>query len=353
MPELRTDWLTGRTVIVAENRAERPNEFAGAQGEAALAAGHGGAHNRPDAEASTSSQTACPFCFGQESCTPPDVYRSSDASGRWQVRVVPNMFPAVSSEHNLRFAKSQPLSPIQAELIEPAFGAHEVIIESPRHVDRTSALMVDDLREVLFAYAERLRYWRDDGRFRYGLVFKNQGPRAGASMAHLHSQFFALPEVPVAVSDELDRAEQQYRQHQLCAYCHLIAVERAAGERIVLDRDGYVAFCPFASSQPVEVWLLPAVHEPSFEELAESVEFQRLAGVFHALVARLESILPEPTYNMVLRTAPWHVGNREVCHWRIELLPRVSEWAGLELATGVRINPVSPERAAVKLRAIS
>jgi UDPglucose--hexose-1-phosphate uridylyltransferase len=138
----------------------------------------------------------------------------------------------------------------------------------------------------------------------------------------------------------------------LCAYCQLISVERAAGERMVLDRDGYVAFCPFASSQPVEMWLLPTEHEPSFEELARPADFQRLAGVLHALVARLESILPEPAYNMVLRTAPWHTENRAVCHWRIELLPRVAEWAGLELATGVRINPVSPERAAGKLRSI-
>ncbi len=351
MSEFRTDWLSGRTVIVAENRAERPNEFAGASGEAALAAGQGPTHHRLVAEAA-SPLLACPFCAGQESRTPPAVYQANDAQGHWRVRVVPNMFPAVTADYSVRFYINKPLANTDAVQVEPAFGAHEVIIESPRHVDRTSLLTVDELREALLAYAERLRYWRDEGRFRYGLVFKNQGARAGASMAHLHSQFIALPEVPPAVRDELDRAEQQYLQQQLCAYCQLIAAERAACERIVLDREGYIAFCPFASLQPVEVWLLPSDHQPSFEDLSEPADFQRLAGVLHALVARVESILPEPAYNVVLRTAPWHSENGAFCHWRIELLPRVAEWAGLELATGVRINPVSPERAAGKLRAI-
>ena len=338
MSELRTDWLTGRTVIVAENRAERPNEFAGAIGNVA--------------ETTSSASSTCAFCAGQEFQTPPPVYQTIDAHGQWQVRVVPNMFPAVTPDYNLRFHVSRPLAPVQSVQVNPAFGAHEVIIESSRHINHTSLLSAVELQAVLLAYAARLQHWRDVHHFHYGLIFKNQGARAGASMAHLHSQLIALPEVPPAVRDELHRAEQQYLQQQLCAYCQLIAAERTAGERMVLDRDGYVAFCPFASSQPVEIWLLPSDHQPSFEELSEPANFQSLAGVLHTLIARLEAILPEPSYNMVLRTAPWHTENGTYFHWRIELLPRVAEWAGLELATGVRINPVSPERAAEKLRSI-
>ncbi len=338
MAELRNDWLTGRSVIVAENRALRPNEFA------------------PDVASSSSTQMAaklalaeaglteaagvpsCPFCVGSEPRTPPALYEKLDAKGRWQVRVVPNMFPAVEPEQS-------------ADSASPALGAHEVIVESARHVDRTSALSICQLQQVLETYALRLRHWRDDGRFRYGLVFKNQGPRAGASISHLHSQFMALATVPQAVDAELRRAERRYRQNQTCPYCQLIEDERTLGERIVDERDGYVAFCPFASLQPHEVWLLPVCHEPSFERFASPEATARLADVLHALLKRLELIVPDGAYNLLLRTAPWHTDCDNRYHWRMELLPRVNPLAGFELATGVQINPLAPEAASRQLRA--
>ena len=148
MPEIRTDWLTGRTVILAENRALRPNEFATIQ---------------EPATAVSASRTPCPFCPGQESITPPAVYTKTDDDRHWRIRVVPNKYPAVT-------------------LDEPgSLGAHEVIIESARHVDRMSALSVAELSDVLDAYRARLAHWQASGRFQFGLVFKNLGPGAGAS----------------------------------------------------------------------------------------------------------------------------------------------------------------------------
>jgi UDPglucose--hexose-1-phosphate uridylyltransferase len=246
-----------------------------------------------------------------------------------------------------RIAGEPPASTLSAT---PARGAHEVIVESARHVDRASALSAAELQQVLETYAHRLRSWRDDGRFSYGLVFKNQGSRAGASIAHLHSQFIALPEIPPAVAAELLRAEDDYSQHDSCPYCRLIEHERSLGERIILDRDGYVAFCPFASLQPHEVWLLSERHEPSFEQRSPVDAPGRLAEVLHALLARLELIVPDAAYNMLLRTAPWRGHCHNWCHWRIELLPRVNSFAGFEIATGVHINPLAPEAAARQLR---
>ena len=139
------------------------------------------------------------------------------------------------------------------------------------------------------------------------------------------------------------------RSERLCPYCEVIAKEQTANERIVLARDGFIAFCPFASWQPGEVWLMPTAHEPSFES-ASPDELERLAGVLHALVSRLESLIPGAAYNLILRTAPWIDGNDAWSHWRIELLPRVNAFAGLELATGIHINHLAPERAAGQLR---
>jgi UDPglucose--hexose-1-phosphate uridylyltransferase len=338
MPQLRTDWLTGRTVIIAENRANRPNEFTQSplHGEAAstrlsspqAAAGH----------SALQSATSCPFCVGNESKTPPSVYQTNDPRGRWQVRVVPNMFPAVE------------LRP-QHGIAEPASGAHEVIIESSRHEDRMSALSIEELRAVLAAYADRLAHWHDDGRFRYGLLFKNQGQAAGASLAHVHSQLVALENLPPAIERELKAAQTHLEQVQGCAYCRLCEQERTGGARIVLERDGYLAFCPYASLQPLEVWVLPTDHQPWFERAAQATSIERLAGVLHLLFKKVDTLVPGASYNMLLRTAPWQPGVEMCCHWRIELLPRFNPLAGLELATGVHINPVPPELAARRLQA--
>ena len=362
MPELRTDWLTGRSVIVAENRAGRPNEFAVRPGYLPTAA--------------DSPPRYCPFCPGHEADTPPTVYEQTDAAGHWQIRVIPNKFPALTMGAD--DSVSSPTSPLPPEAIvaefpcaelsfappaerrpaagvaavAPAVGAHEVIIESARHVRRTAELSASELHHVLEAYAARLAYWRDDERLRFALVFKNQGPNAGASLGHLHSQLIALPAVPAAIARELARAEQAYGEEGICPYCRWIAQERAAAQRIVLDRDGFIAFCPSASLQPFETWLLPTEHAPWFEQPLRPEMLERLSGVLHALIARLESLLPEPSYNLLLRTSPWTDGIEPCSHWRIELLPRLASLAGMELGTGIHINPLAPEHAAERLREI-
>jgi UDPglucose--hexose-1-phosphate uridylyltransferase len=333
-PELRTDWLTGRTVVLAEHRANRPNEFMA----------------DPVSAASSESSNSCPFCRGHEVDTPPAVETRNDERGKWRVRVVPNMYPVVM-QPELGVGSGN----VAVEGVIPATGAHEVIIESARHLDRTASLSIDEFKDVLAVYVDRLGYWhdarvQDGGQFEYGLVFKNVGSRAGASLAHLHSQFIALPKLPPAVAGEFQRAEEYCAKNQKCAYCDLIASERAAGERVVFEREGYIAFCPYVSLQPCEVWVMPTEHEPWFERQSRPAAVDRLAELLHPLLARLESTVPQGTYNLLVRTAPWCARAATCGHWRIEILPRVNPLAGLELGTGIHINPISPTRAAKQLR---
>lgn len=340
--ELRTDWLMGRAVLIAENRALRPNEFTQQSvGEVAAETGN---------LASTTSLPSCPFCVGNESRTPPALYEKRDERGRWRVRVVPNMFPAVmpadATTHIRPVVAITGNSPTSCA---PAIGEHEVIIESNRHISQTSALSTIELYDVLEAYAARLRHLREQGLWQYGLVFKNQGRRAGASMAHLHSQLVALPFVPPPIEAEHKRAAAEFSKLGSCPYCRLIERERLSGERIILERDGFVALCPFASWQPYEVWFLPVGHEPWFES-ALGDELDRLAGVVHDLIGQIEQAVPGAEYNLLLRTAPWVGGRERWSHWRIELLPRINSFAGFEVATGIHINHLAPERAALQLR---
>jgi UDPglucose--hexose-1-phosphate uridylyltransferase len=328
VPELRTDWLTGRSVILAENRASRPNEFAAGSVSPLV----------PE------RSIACPFCAGHEAGTPPTVDARFDDEGRWRVRVVPNMYPAVVPAIDDRALPKEDGSAVAA------IGAHEVVIESARHLERTSDLTIAELSEVLAVYASRLAYWHDEGRYEYGLVFKNVGRWAGASLSHLHSQLITLSQLPPAVATEYQRAEEYFGRNQTCAYCDLVASERACGERIVFDDDGIVAFCPYVSVQPCEVWLLPTDHAPWFERQSNSDAFDRLAAILRPLLARIESIVPQAAYNLLVRTAPWRSPAARCGHWRIEILPRVNPLAGFEMATGIHINPISPTRAAEQLR---
>lgn len=347
MSELRTDWLTGRAVLVAENRAERPNEFdayslgdATPAGEAASAAGQYRAES-------------CPFCPGNEWDTPPALYELFDKRNRWRLRVIPNKYPAVSEprvvDDTSGSREEQGCAP-HGSKSDAGFGVHEVIVETARHVDRTSSLSESELRHVLEAYAARLRHWSADDRLAYGLVFKNQGARAGASLAHLHSQLIALPAVPAAVEAELRRANEAHAGQHSCAYCRLIQHERNAGTRVVHDGDGYFVFCPFAGLQPCEAWIMPSNHEPSYERARSDDSMARLAKVLRAVVVGIETLVPSASFNMLIRTAPWGAKSDAAFHWRIELQPRMNAIAGLESATGIYINPVAPERAAAELR---
>ncbi len=346
MPELRTDWLTGRSVLVAENRALRPNEFA--EGSFAVLSASIAPLGR--------TLSTCPFCAGNESCTPPAVYEQCDGDGNWRLRVVPNAFPAVFNLSGAGNANGTDTAAFPAvglsekwQLNIPIPGVHEVIIESPFHAERMTEVSQPQLYEIIRAYATRLRHWRERESLCYGLVFKNQGSKAGASLTHVHSQLIALPFIPPSVEAEIRRAAHFFETDEKCAYCDLIDQERTLGSRIVFDADGFVAFCPFASLQPHEVWLMPCEHRASFE-LASTSDLKQLAVILHRLLAKLESVIPHLQYNLLLRTAPWADNYDAAYHWRIELLPRVNSLAGLEMAAGVHINPVPPEKAALQLR---
>lgn len=341
--QLRKDPILGRWVLFAEHRAGRPNEFAGPclrplRGTGASAS----ATNESEVATAT-----CPFCPGSESATPASVYEIRDTQGHWQIRVVPNKYPAVEQFGEWSGSIGDPSSD---EAESTAWGAHEVVIESRRHIRWLGDLTVDELANVLATYQQRMQFWKQDGRCQYGVVWKNVGPAGGASLAHIHSQFVALSEVPPAVGAELARAECHFREHGTCPCCELVTSERRAGRRIVEDADEFVAFCPRVSIQPFETWIMPANHEPSFETLHDDGALQRLAKLLSDIFNRLEKEVAPTGYNMLLRTAPWREGVDAWCHWRIEILPRSSAVAGFELATGVFINHVLPENAARRLR---
>jgi len=263
----------------------------------------------------------------------------------WRVRVVPNLFPALQIEGDLDKRGEGIYDRMNG------IGAHEVIIETPKHVLSLSALSNENVEEVLWTYRDRLVDLKKDKRFIYGMLFKNVGRAAGASLEHTHSQLIVTPIVPKNVADEMKGAQDFYGYRGRCIFCDMVEQELQTAKRVVLEGENFIAFEPFASRFPFETWLLPKRHASHFENL-QKLGIAELAADLKTILAKLEQALDYPPYNYVIHTAPFNVGDLEYYHWHIEIIPRLTRVAGFEWGTGFYINPVPPESAAEYLREV-
>ena len=329
MPELRKDPIVGRWVIIATDRARRPTDFIR---ERVQIRGSG----------------FCPFCYGNESKTPPEIlaYRSDGSrpnSPGWNLRVVPNKFPALGIEGTLNRQGEGLYDKMNG------IGAHEVIIETPEHRTTMAALPAAQIESVLWAYRDRILDLKKDTRFKYMLIFKNFGEAAGASLEHTHSQLIALPVVPKRVQEEVTGARDYYSYKERCLFCDVIRQEFSSGVRLVAENEKFFAVCPFAPRFPFELWIIPKEHQSSFEESSRT-EFQHLAALLKDMLGRLEAVLDHPAYNYIIHTSPVPDGVNDYYHWHLEIMPKLTNLAGFEWGTGFYINPTPPEEAAKFLR---
>ena len=328
MPELRKEPVSGRWVIVATERAARPTDF--------------------ETNPQVIKSSFCPFCEGNEDKTPPEIlaYRDNGAmpnTGGWRVRVVPNKFPALQAEGEYFKCEDGIYDKMNG------IGAHEVIIESPRHIQSLTSLDNENVEEVLLCYRDRLVDLKSDKRFVYGLLFKNVGFSAGASLEHTHSQVIVTPIVPPLVANEIANAKVFYQRTGKCLFCDMIQQEIETDKRVVISTDNFVVFAPFASRFPFETWILPKKHESNFENL-QGAEAKELAYVLKSVLAKLEATLDFPPYNYIIHSAPFNVTESKHFHWHIEIIPRLTNIAGFEWGTGFYINPTPPEESAELLR---
>ncbi len=262
----------------------------------------------------------------------------NDSSGNWQVRVVPNKFPAVSL--------NAPLPDNETAVInrfESAVGTHEVIIDNPEHIRDWTDMSLDNVSDVLRVYSERLSHCYEQLKLPAAVIFKNVGAQGGASLEHVHTQLMSFPFVPEILERELQVASDYFSRGEKCLFCQLIDDELRSRRRLVHENDSYVCFCAYAGRQPYECWILPKQHTSSFTDIKE---IHALAETLQSVLRRLCRIASPPAYNLVLHTAPAGDPRSEAFHWHWELIPRITSLAGLEMGGGVFINSVSPERAA-------
>lgn len=328
MSELRKDPILGRWIIISTERASRPKDFV-------------------IPERSIKKGT-CPFCSGNEDMTPPEVFtlrapQTEPNKPGWRIRVVSNKYPALRIEGDINKMGDGIYDQMNG------IGAHEVIIETPEHKTSLGALDESAVQEVIGVYKTRLNELKKDTRFIFGMLFKNVGAVAGASVEHTHSQLIMLPTIPKLIKEEMLGTEIFYNYRGRCLFCDMIRQEINTASRIVMKNDKFIAFCPYASRFPFETWILPLEHESHFENIsAENIV--NLARLLLGTIQKLESILDNPSYNYVIHTTPFNVESSEYYHWHIEIIPRLTRVAGFEWGTDFYINTVPPENAAGYLR---
>ena len=281
MPQFRQNFITKEWVIVAPERAKRPDQFARQESEHANLPAH---------------DPACPFCTGNESQTPPPSLVMDRGNG-WQLRVVPNKFAAVNPE----------LSPERKNdglfLSAAGFGVAEVIVEHPAHNAHLALMTTAEVRNVVEAYQNRYAALAADPAIDLITIFRNHGKSAGTSLIHPHSQVIATPVVPPHVRHLMQQAIIYHDTHGTCPYCDMIKEELAQEVRIIMDTPSYVVYCPWASRVPFETRIMPKRHYARLDSMTPE-ETGELAEVLRLTLRKIHLGLSDPDHNIVLSTAP-------------------------------------------------
>lgn len=330
MSELRKDPITRRWVIISTERASRPNNYIKSKEEVI--------------------ENFCPFDYGNESTTPPEILafrrpNTEPNTSGWWVRVVPNKFPALYKDTELKKSGHGMYDKITG------FGYHEVVIETPEHNTNFSKMSAKQINEVIWIYLKRFLEIKKDKKVKYIQIFKNHGKEAGASLVHPHSQIIATPIVPYNILEEVNGSETYFKFKDRCIYCDIIEQEIMEKDRVIHKTDNFIAFEPYASRFPYETWILPLKHNSNFESIENEPDIIfELSSMLHTVFKKFDKTLENPPFNMVIHTAPFIEGVENFFHWHIEIIPRLTNLAGFEWGTGFYINSVLPEKAAEDLR---
>lgn len=300
MIEIRKDYILDKWVIVNEIRKKRPQEYAEEQKQ--------------------TEQKNCIFCPGNEKLTPP---ATTQIGNPWKMRVIPNAFPALTPENKYDLQRHN-----KYYTFSPGYGKHEIIIETNDHNKKQWDYTEKEIQELLELYQTRTKEL-DKNDIRYVSVFKNYGPKGGASIVHEHSQIIAIPIIPSDIQEKII-ATQKFMN---CPYCEIVENEKKS-DRKCFENEDYAAFCPYAPIFNFEIWVLPKKHTGKMHNP------KALAEILKKIFKKLGEL--NCSYDYFIHYSP----KGHSLHWQMIISPRIATWAGFEYSTGTIINSVSPESAA-------
>ncbi|HLD26054.1 MAG TPA: hypothetical protein VJC05_03360 [Candidatus Andersenbacteria bacterium] len=332
--EVRQDLITGKWVLVAPGRAQKPSDFTAARHTVVPAAKY---------------KADCPFCNVAEFPQEPDLLRLPDDPDQWQVHVFPNKYPALAVREEFRSWQVGPYRALEA------VGYHELLATRWHH-QIEAHLSAAEVALQLEALLLRYRQLAAKSAVNYIQIIKNHGEEAGASLAHPHQQIFALPVLPNDIQDLLTGAQSAAQRLGQDPFTAVLNFETQDGQRVVAENEFFLAFCPYASRFSFETWIVPRYQEPYFEN-TDPVKLSALAEMLQSVLARIYAGLQNPPFNYYLYSAPCDdtgfVCDRSTFdqfRWHVAIVPRLGELGGLELGTGVPVITTTPEAAARYLR---
>jgi UDPglucose--hexose-1-phosphate uridylyltransferase len=299
--EIRKSYLLNKYVIITPGRAARPRDI------------------KEKTQIKTRGE-GCPFCpTNIDKRLVKDKINSSKKK-EWEILSIKNKYPAVTKDN------------------KKAYGAQEVIIETPDHTKDLSDLSINQIEKLLYMYKRRTESMAKDKNIDYILCFKNEGSKAGASIAHAHSQVFATNIIPEDLKEELEAMREYKAKVGSCPYCDIITKEMKSKRKIAEDE--YTAcFAPYASEFHYEAWIFPKRHVDNIT-LLKKVELRSIATTMKAVLNKMGKI--NLSFNYFLHNI---VSSKEQ-HFYIKIQPRDAVWAGVELGSGLVINSIPPEEAA-------
>lgn len=339
MSHFRYNKLKDNWVIVSPKRVRRPSDFELSSREA--------------------YDIDSPFVYGNEHKTPSEIYAIRDYGQRkdspgWKVRVVPNKYNALDIEKS-------PVSDFDGIFEKmDGFGAHEVVIDTPKFPIKYEELSAEEIALTLKSVRDRINDLHRDLRIKYVSVFKNQGALAGATISHPHTQIIAMPFIPKNIAAEIEQSRKHYEATSRSLFADLVKGEMKAKTRIVEESDRFVSFCPFASFLPFETVIAPKSGVRDLSALDDAT-LHELAKILLSSVKRISMALKEVSYNIFFKTLPpkrdaltpnYYYKLEEFYSWHIEIAPRIPVIGGFELSSGMFVNSVAPEESAKFLRGV-
>lgn len=336
MSEIRLDRISNQYVLIAPERLHRPDLYTRRKTERTV--------------------RRCPFCEGNEALTPKEVFamRENEANSTgWKTRVVPNLYKAVQVE-----LESQSKREGMFE-VTSGVGAHEILIDSPLHEVGIEGLDTDSISNWLRSIIIRLEDLKKDSRLVHASVFKNVGINAGATQEHPHTQILVLPVVPQNEQAFLEKNLKYYRRHGRGEIEDIVDNEISEKKRVIADIGNFVAFCPYASSFPFEVMVVPKKNISSLEQCSR-LDVDNLSALLKKVFKKLERQLGSFDYNLYFRLAPLNSNFENDFYlpyihnnyrFSLHITPRIYRIGGFEIATGMAINPIPPEECATLLNA--
>lgn len=336
MSDIRYDRIHDTHVIISPERLHRPDCYIEKSKEV--------------------DKTQCPFCEGNESMTPPEIFSIREEGSLsnekgWKTRVVPNLYKAVQieapCEHHYGIFEHW-----------EGFGAHEVIIDTPKHHTSMAQWSVSEVVQWLQTLRARVSDLRRDERIAYISLFKNEGREAGATQSHSHTQLIGLPMIPKQQRERYRRNYEHYKNHSGALLETEIVQEEASNERIVAQKGDFTAYCPYASAYPFEVLISSKKALGQIDTLHDDTIAQ-IAPLILVILKNIKKQLGCFAFNLTVSTPPLQrnmfeydilTHSDEVCRFSIRIMPRIYHLGGFEVSSEVMINPVSPEHAAKLLR---